>query len=309
MRRKKEVSVKVKVWGGRGSLPLAENSVFGGNTSCASVSLAHNELLVFDAGSGIVPLGQRLVEAGTPLPLIRVFLSHLHWDHIMGLPFFAPFFLSASPIEVFLPRDPVGNASAKLWQQMQFCGWSEDERRRCNVKFREIDEGEVLDFGAFSVNTIALCHPALDFGYRVSCAGKSFCYCTDVESLENKLLRNGFDLEEVRSGSIPWEKAIINPRHRELVRFLEGVDLCLHEAMYSRQEYSQKVGWGHSPVDFVTDMAYVARVQKLRLFHYSPDYSDAQLTELEAEIKERAQSFGEYLDVALAREGEEYVVE
>ncbi len=295
----------IRIWGVRGSIPTprSQPSRYGGNTPCVELFDGGDDLLIMDAGSGIFPLGEDIIKREKQPRRVHIFLSHLHWDHIQGLPFFTPAFSDKYEVHVYAPRDISLSSETLLEMQRRYCGFRLIEPSPYRVTYHDLDEGQIVDIGAFRLRTMFLNHPALDFGYRVEVGGKVFCYCTDLEPCAGKLLREGITPEQVRSGEVTRERAIFHRENLNLVSFISNSDLYIQDSMFTKEQYLHKIGWGHSPYDFSLEVAYVASVKTFVMFHFAPDYDDETLDEMWTGASRLAENFRHPLEVLAAQEG------
>ena len=253
---------KLTFWGTRGSVPVAgpDTVLYGGNTPCVEVR-AGDQLFVLDAGTGIVPLGRKLMRDG--VRKITLLLTHLHHDHIGGLPFFAPLADPAVDVEVLVGN--LDGSSARESLDRVFCPpffplpLSE---MAPGVRHRGFAAGETLRFGDVAIHTTALNHPGGCTAFRFERAGHSLTYATDVEHLAPDA----------------------DP---EMIRFAAGTDLLIYDTMLTEQEAAQCVGWGHSTSRGGAALAVAAGVGRLAAFHHHPAHDDAKLAQLEAALRRR----------------------
>jgi len=245
--------MRIKFWGVRGSTPTpaAENFRYGGNTSCVEVRSAKGEIIIFDCGTGFRSLGKQLLrEFGHRSLQAYIFLSHYHWDHIQGIPFFEPLY---NPENYFYFHSFPGHrctVEKALEEQMSDPYFPinmtvmEAHRQFCNI------EKETVSFKDAIVHTVPLNHPQGCIGFRMECNGNILVYATDNEP-----------------GS---------PEHdRNVRRLAEGADVFIYDAQYTPLEYaSSKKGWGHSTWREAVNIATEAQVKQLVLFHHDPDHSD-----------------------------------
>jgi phosphoribosyl 1,2-cyclic phosphodiesterase len=234
----------------RGSIPAPGSATrrYGGNTPCLEVR-AGARRIILDAGSGLRPLGERLRNGGGPVEA-DILLSHYHYDHLQGLPFFGPL---AEPQNRFVfhgPRREGRSVQDVLEGQMvpPYFPVTLDELARATLEFRSIEPGEPFAIGAVHVASTDLDHPGGSLGYRLEFGGRTLVYATDVEHSER-----------------PSEA---------LVDLARGADVLVHDAMYSANEYEQRRGWGHSTWTGALATAEAARVKTLVLFHHDPDRDD-----------------------------------
>jgi phosphoribosyl 1,2-cyclic phosphodiesterase len=249
---------------------------YGGNTSCVELRSTRGTLIVFDCGTGARVLGRALVEqtrpGGDPVAG-SILLGHTHWDHIQGLPFFEPLF-GGGHWDVYGPRGLDVSLDQTLAGQMNYQYFPVAlDQVGAEVEFHELVEG-TFEIGDLVVRTHYLNHPALTLGYRVECDGAVVCYVTDHEPFDPALGRGG---DVSANGD--------DARH---VEFLEGADVIIHDAQYDASEYSARVGWGHSPMEYVVDVACAAGVHRTVLFHHDPSHDDATIEALVERANTRA---------------------
>ncbi|MBS2027297.1 MAG: MBL fold metallo-hydrolase [Deltaproteobacteria bacterium] len=265
----------VRFWGVRGSIAAggSEFSGVGGNTSCVEVR-AGDELLVFDAGTGLRALGAEMKPKQG-----HFFFSHLHWDHIQGFPFFGPAFVPGNHFTLHGPGKGAGQLLAALEKQMSQPTFPVTlDAMGARLDFTEVKDGQVTDIGAARVTARALNHPGGCLGYRVEVGGKSVVYATDFEPLANG------DVDPV---------AVALALH---------ADVLIADAQYTADEYEGRCGpcrkgWGHNAIHHATALAKAAKVKTLVLFHHDPSHDDIVVQELEEMAKR------EFAPARAAREG------
>jgi phosphoribosyl 1,2-cyclic phosphodiesterase/CheY-like chemotaxis protein len=250
--------VTASFWGVRGTLPVPGKKTlrYGGNTSCVSMSFETDDLLVFDAGSGIKELSNNLIARAKERITARIFITHPHWDHINALPFFSPLYIPGNEFEVFGPANGDRGMRELVGAQMDGVFFPITMREfGAHVLFRDLAE-ETLNIGAIQISTMLLNHPGHCLGYRVDYRSSSVCYVTDNEL-------------------IPAHAPRHNAAYLErLVDFVRGADALITDTTYTDAEYVDKVGWGHSSVGQVVDLAHRAEVKSLYLFHHDPGQND-----------------------------------
>ncbi len=283
-----EQDIRIRFWGVRGSFPVPGPSTakFGGNSSCVEVE-AGGKRVVFDAGTGLIALGQHLVDHEPPGDL-AILLSHLHHDHIEGLRFFKPFYRKGWRCRLYGPDTGEPGLAEHLAQTMRGRFFPVDmEELPARIDVRQLRPGRRLNLGGQPKVQVEVEHTSAHprFGvhlFRLTCHGRSVVYATDIEAPQG-----GFD---------------------SVVRFAAGADVLIHDAQYTHHEYfrdeDNRQGWGHSTVRMAAEAARAAGVGQLILFHHDPCRRDAQIPPLERLAKKifpRARAAREGLVVGLGR--------
>jgi len=254
-------------WGVRGTLPVpGEHSLrYGGNTTCVTIEIANKPLLIFDAGSGIKRLSDHILASGAGRLTAKVFISHPHWDHINALPFFAPMYIPGNEFEVLGARHGDITMREVISAQMDGIYFPITIREfGATVYFRDLGE-ETIELEGIIIRSMLLNHPGNCLGYRVEWAGKVICYITDNELF------------------LP-DNPMHNPDYVErLANFCRGADLLITDTTYTDEEYVSKVTWGHSCTSQVANLAHLAEVKTLHLFHHDPDQND---DDIDAKLKQ-----------------------
>ena len=258
--------MRVRFFGTRGSIatPGPHTLRYGGNTSCTEVQSSAGTLVILDMGTGAAVLGRELMARGEP-SRGHILISHTHWDHIQGIPFFAPLFVPGFEWDIYGPRGLHQGLRQTLAGQMQSTYFPVTlEQLGATIRYRELVEGW-LRIGDIEVTCRYLNHPALTLGYRLEADGAAFVYACDHEPHSHALATGVGDfLGEDR-------------RHAE---FLAGADLVAHDAQYRASEYPQKIGWGHSTIEYAYAVARLAKVGQLALTHHDPMRDDAAIDAL-----------------------------
>jgi phosphoribosyl 1,2-cyclic phosphodiesterase len=275
--------VRVTIWGCRGSVPTPgpQTVRYGGNTSCVEVVVDDDSVLVLDAGTGIRGLGLELHRRGTRL--IRLLLTHLHLDHLEGLRFFAPLYDDEVTLEIWGPPSPTQNLRdrvARSFSPPLFPLELRDVPAR--VSFHDVPR-EDWQLDGVTLRADLVVHPGATVGFRLETATASLGYIPD------------------------HEPALVGDIEGKPLDWLSGsgvggkVDLLLHDAQYSEQEYAERIGWGHSSIAHAVSFARAVEARRLLLFHHEPYHGDDALDRLE----ESARSLDEDDSLAptLAREG------
>jgi phosphoribosyl 1,2-cyclic phosphodiesterase len=271
---------------------------YGGNTSCVEVQTAAGELLIFDSGTGIRELGRALLaEADGPIRG-HIFLSHTHWDHIQGFPFFWPAFVDGNDFTIYAARDLSDSLESALAGQMEYRYFPVRlADMHAAVRFRDLDEGTVA-LGEAAIDVQYLNHTCLTLGYRVRADGRTLVYATDTEPHDKavrplrRLARNG--------NTAHWP---VHAEDRRFVEFIRDADLVIHDAQYTAEELPEKVGWGHSTVEHAVDFAVVANVKRLALYHHDPTRTDRAVDALVRRARRRAERQDSSLEIIGAAEG------
>jgi phosphoribosyl 1,2-cyclic phosphodiesterase len=250
-----QATVRLRFWGVRGSTPTpqVENLTFGGNTSCVEIRTAQNESLIFDAGSGIRNLGQTLMKEAQGKPIdVKLFLTHFHWDHIQGMPFFAPIYGPKNTVSFYTGltgrplQETLEGQMAKPYFPVDF------DQVAAKRDFHTIDRGESFETGGVKVIPFPLNHPQNASGYRIEIGDKVIVYATDYEH----------------------GHPVLDQTVRE---YAQGADILICDAQYTPEEYEKHHGWGHSTWRNAVHIARDSAVRQLFLFHHDPTHDDQQM--------------------------------
>jgi phosphoribosyl 1,2-cyclic phosphodiesterase len=290
--------LKVKFWGVRGSIPVPGESTrrFGGNTTCIEVRTDDGTLIVFDAGTGIYQLAQSLLRE---LPVsANLFLTHTHWDHIQGLPFFLPIFIPGCSVQIRGAHDIVAGTGIErvMDVQMQYSYFPVREAElKARIAYEDVQPGVPVVVGDATVTPVLLNHPVVNFGYRVECNGKSVFFTGDHEPHHNIYAPedDGFDAYQ----------QMVDARRADILAAIGAVDLLIADCSYTAEEYKTKVGWGHGTFDTSMAMAKAAGAKRLACTHHEPTRSDDELERVFAEVMARTPAANRPADVFLAYEG------
>jgi phosphoribosyl 1,2-cyclic phosphodiesterase len=295
--------MKVRFWGTRGSIPTPGPSTlrYGGNTSCVELRTDNGTLLILDCGTGLRELGASLHPSDVRG---HIFLSHTHWDHIQGFPFFMPAFMPGNRFDIYAAKEIDKRLADVLAGQMEYQYFPVTlDRMESRIHFNELREG-CFQLDDVKVTVQYLNHTSLCLGYRFEAEGRTVCYCTDVEPNARVFLRSDAREEAFATDDVERAlRAIVHDEDRRYARFVLGADLVIHDAMYTAEEYVNKVGWGHSSGEFATDLAMLTRVRRLALYHHEPVHSDAELDQMVETCRRRASARSSPLEVIGAAEG------
>lgn len=292
----------LRFWGVRGSYsaPFSSHLKVGGNTSCVEIRV-DNHILVCDAGTGIIPFGNELLEQNDIRELM-ILLTHYHWDHVCGLPFFSPAFSSDWHLRFFGPgRDP-REIERHVSAQMQAPYFPvSTEIWTAGIDYMTA-AGNRLDYGPFRISYQNVHHPGITYGYRINIGGKTLVYISDNECLFlNKSI-------EQRYGEFnPEEQQLYSTMQREeynsALQFMQGADILIHDAQYTPADYEKKRGWGHSCYIDTVNSAIDAGVKQLYLYHHDPNYNDEQIALIHQDALRIIHERGTGMECHIAREG------
>jgi CheY-like chemotaxis protein len=256
------------------------------------VRAADGTLIILDCGTGAHDLGRSLVASGERPIRGHLLLTHTHWDHIQGFPFFAPLFIPGNEWDVYAAQGLGQRLEDTLAGQMEYTYFPVTlGQLDATIRYHDLGEG-TFDLGAVQVTARYLNHPGLALGYRLETGGVTVVYATDHEPHS----RHQPKLTE------PGQVLPIHHEDQRHVEFLSGADLVIHDAQYTLEEYPSKLTWGHSPAELAVDFALAAGAKRLALFHHDPLRNDASLDRLVESCRKRAVA-GE-LDVFAAAEGQ-----
>ncbi len=287
--------MRFRFWGTRGSMPAPgpETLRYGGNTTCLEVR-CDDRLIIHDGGSGIRPLGLELARS---MPIdCDIFISHTHWDHIHGLPFFVPLFVPGNSIRIYGPPNPVDLAGVEEVLDKQLAYPHFPVRRdelAANIEYATLKDHQVIDLGFATASTLLMNHPAMNFGIKLKYKGKVFFFTGDHEPFGNIYEPGDAGYEEYDN--------IVCERRQGLVDFLADVDVLVADSQYTDQEYETKKGWGHSTFRQNLELAMEAGVKRLYLTHHETTRTDVELDAIWDGLQ--AEWGGCGVEIHLAREG------
>jgi len=282
------MSTSVTFWGTRGTIPSpgAHTARYGGNTACVEVRDGHGHLVILDAGTGIRGLGKHLAGSDTPNGVrAHIVLSHAHWDHIQGLPYFAPFFKQGNAITVWGPKQGDVGMEEILRQLMQPVVFPVPlDALAATLEVKHVN-AEPIETEGCTITSMRVRHPAVTLGYRLETGGKAVVYVTDDELG-------------------PAGQYDVGPRWRErFVKFIGGADLLIHDAMYTPEECATHAGWGHSSYVEAVELARESGAKRLALFHHEPEHTDDATDVIAKRAQDLAAKHGGRTQIVAAAEG------
>ncbi|MBF0271251.1 MAG: response regulator [Magnetococcales bacterium] len=283
-----EDAMQLRFWGVRGTLPVPgpDSLRYGGNTNCITLHLTKGPMFVFDAGSGIRNLSDHLL-AARKFPISAKFLiSHPHWDHINGLPFFVPLYIKGNEFEICCANQNGISTRKMISDQMDGVYFPiKIKELSARVYFRDLQEERWEVGHGATISTMLLNHPGVCLGYRVDYGGRKVAYIAD---------------QELPPPGHPHH----NPAYEQkLIRFVEQADVLIMDATFSDAEYRQQEGWGHSGVKQATDLAHRAGVKIFCLHHHHPDQTDDHIDAKLEEAHQHLRSLGSSTRAMVPAEG------
>jgi len=288
--------MKIKFWGVRGSIasPGPHTVRYGGNTTCIEVRTDDNELIILDAGTGIFPLSQTLL---AELPIqAHVFISHSHWDHIQGLPFFMPAFIPGNVLRLHGPPDPVSGQGVEqvMAVQLQHSYFPVREPRG-TIEYVTLLPQQSIRVGSATITPHPLNHSRINFGYRIEAQGKSVFFTGDHEPPHNLHAPGDTRYAEYQSR--------VDAQQAAILQAMQGVDVLIADTSYTAQEYPAKRGWGHGTFQRSIQAACQAGAKVLYCTHHEPTRSDDALEAAFAQALAENPVPAGGPEIRLAREG------
>jgi phosphoribosyl 1,2-cyclic phosphodiesterase len=285
----------VKFWGTRGSIPTPASwtRVYGGNTPCVEVRFG-DTVFICDAGSGIRELGKDLLKRRPAPKHLHLLISHTHWDHIQGFPYFAPVYLPSTQIRVYGRHDN-GVSPYQLLSGQMSSDYFPVSFKDLGASIADHDLGGRKMIDGVAVSAFPLNHPGGCQAYCFEKEGRKIVYATD-----NELEIGAWDVFPD-----PDNKGPLRRCPKALIKAMQGADLLILDAQYDDKEYAAKRKWGHSSCYSATDLAIQAKAKSLALFHHDPESTDRAIDEKVQWCRQRAAAHGAALNIMAAREGVE----
>jgi phosphoribosyl 1,2-cyclic phosphodiesterase len=305
--------MRVRFWGVRGSLPVPgmKTERYGGNTSCVEVRSGAGTRVVVDAGTGIRKLGKELMQAQAEggeagRSRVHLLISHTHWDHIQGLPFFSPLYQQGNHLSVYArKRDD-------LHLRAVFASQTDDpyfpipfSEAKAEIAFRELMDSAEFEISDVEVSCTRLNHPYIATAYRLSADGASVVYVSDTAPFSDILFDDQFIARAPSAGAeLPKaDRDKLAAMRAGVVRLCEGADLVIYDTMFTTEDYRRLPHYGHSRPSDALEICREAGARQLALFHHAPERSDGEVDAILAETRALAQREHIAVDIVAAYEG------
>ncbi|MEI6396365.1 MAG: response regulator, partial [Verrucomicrobiota bacterium] len=296
----RKAPTRLKFWGVRGSIPTPGPTTvqFGGNTSCVEVR-ADGQIIILDAGTGLRLLGRSLIAEFDTEPLdLTLLLTHTHWDHIQGLPFFTPVYEPQNRLHILGYEGSRHGLEVVLAGQMETPFFPIGLREvPANIRIEELKEMN-FNVGPVRVQACFANHPGICVGYRLFTSDGSIAFFPD-----NEPHHDDPSSPSAPGGGAATALTFSHSENRKMIEFLRGTDVLIMDSQYDCEEYKQHVGWGHGCVNEVVTLALEAEVKRLLLFHHDPNHDDAKIFQMEAHARSLVAARNGKLQVEAAREG------
>ena len=296
--------MRLRFWGTRGSIaaPGPDTNHFGGNTSCLELNAGNGARMILDCGTGARLLGDEWMKQASGPISATILLTHTHWDHIQGFPFFTPLFGASNRFRVCGPEGAEMSLREVLAGQMEHHYFPvELNELAARISYRVIPEG-ICHLDGLLVTAQRMNHPSPTLGYRIEADGASVCYLSDHEPFAEEVWREG--------ARAPARIDLIgDDGDRRHAAYMANADVVVHEAQYTPEEYLAKKNWGHSSYTYVVQLAVVAGVRRLFLTHHDPSHDDAFVARIEQRAQDLARRLGSSMEIQCAFEGCEIVIE
>jgi len=279
--------MRIKFWGTRGSIPVPgkDTTVYGGNTTCLEVTLQSGKTVIIDAGTGIRSLGEKLMAENNNTD-IYLFITHIHWDHVLGFPFFDPIYDQSTKILI----DGHINALKGLkytFDNKMGDGFFPIQFDDLNAEITYLGKlhKDILEIDGTVIDSVPLQHPQGGLGFRFREGKKTVVFLTDNELRDDAKI------------GLPSEG---------YVEFCKDADVLIHDSQYTPEEIDRRRGWGHSDFKAAFDLAHQADVKKLILFHHDPPRKDAEVKAINTHCEDMAKEKNSNMTIEAAKEGSEF---
>jgi len=289
--------MRLRFWGTRGSIaaPGPGTNRFGGNTSCIELTTKNGARLILDCGTGARLLGNQITANANGPVSAAILLTHTHWDHIQGFPFFSPLFVPGNHFDVYGPEGCHLSLHDVLSGQMEHHYFPvELDQLAARITYQDLVEGTHQICG-LTIAAQRMNHPSPTLGYRIEGNGKTVCYLSDHEPFSESVWRDGADPGRLES--------IFDAGDRRHTEYMRDADVLIHEAQYTPEEYPAKRHWGHSTYAYVVELAVVAGVRRLYLTHHDPSHDDVAVADIERRARRLALDLNSTMEVHCAYEG------
>jgi phosphoribosyl 1,2-cyclic phosphodiesterase len=296
----------VRFWGVRGSIPVPGQATnrYGGNTSCVEVRAKGAQPIIIDAGTGIRKLGKQLMEeTGDGGGKVAILISHTHWDHVQGLPFFSPLYRAGNKIDIFArQRDTHLEAVFSAQHHAPYFPVPLSAMQ-ADMHFHELLEGASFQLGKAKVSCTRLNHPWVAIAYRVDADRASVVYCSDTAPFSDMLLGREFVVTPQLGTIPPAARAELDSMRAGVVALARNADLLIYDTQFTPDEYKIRPHWGHSRPDDAIEIARAANVKRLCLYHHAPMRSDDENDLVLARYKKVVREAGDSFELLSAYEG------
>ncbi len=304
--RRDDLLTTVRFWGVRGSLPTPGPGTVrtGGNTSCVEFRCGE-QIIILDAGTGIRALGASLAKEFKGCEMnLTILITHTHWDHIQGFPFFGPAYNPMNKLRILGYESAVGGLRTALFEQMETAYFPISLSQMAGrVVFEELEDMR-FQIGPVAVQSVFSNHPGICLAYRLTTPGGVVVYMSDHEVY----LRQERLTQEKSGKSNPAALEFARREDEKMAKFISGADVLICDSQYDEEEYPSRLGWGHTCMDDTVQLALDANVKRLCLFHHDPDHDDPKIESMVQRAKELAKASGRALEVDAARENQEILL-
>lgn len=294
-------SLKLTFYGVRGSIPVPGQSTvrYGGNTTCMQLQV-NDDIFIIDAGTGIRKLGADLMAAKKNEPIeVNLLITHTHWDHIQGLPFFTPAYVQPNRLHIYGFSGAVQSLRTTVLEQMKSVYFPVNPSDLAVVSFHELKD-TLFNIGDARIRTFFTNHPGICLAYRFETQNGTIVFLADHEINETQC-RNTANITED-------DLLYAREQDRKIEDFARGADILIADAQFDAEEYPKRVGWGHSNIEDVVRMAHRAEVGKLIFTHHAPEHSDDKLDQMLADARKLATELGSTTEIHAAIEGAVYTL-